>query len=136
MSNITTAYCSLLLVPHNLYLETADVYRVYKLRIYCSMWNTCPLPNTDIFWDWRLSTLKLTTCTLCFEPITRPEESYQLLSVTVFGLEISAKRRPWPALGCCAKEEGGEKEEEEGEKRLVYYRGHSVTLTNLNFDTA
>jgi hypothetical protein len=36
---------------------------------------------------------------LCYEPITRPEESYRLWCVVVRDLESSRMRRPWPALG-------------------------------------
>ena len=41
---------------------------------------------------------------LCDEPITRPEESYQLWCVVVCDLETSRMRRPWPALGRSATE--------------------------------
>ena len=44
---------------------------------------------------------------LCGGPITRPEESYRLWCVTVCDVETSRIRRPWPALGCYAKEEEG-----------------------------
>jgi hypothetical protein len=40
---------------------------------------------------------------LCDGPIPRPEESYRLRCVIVCGLETSCMRRPWPALGCCAR---------------------------------
>jgi len=40
---------------------------------------------------------------LCDEPITRPEESYQMWYVVVCDLETSRMRRPWPTGGCCAK---------------------------------
>ena len=40
---------------------------------------------------------------LCDDPIPRPEESYRVWCVTVCDLETSRKRRPWPALGCCAR---------------------------------
>jgi hypothetical protein len=40
---------------------------------------------------------------LCDGLITRPEKSYRLWYVTVCDLETSRKRRPWPALGCCAR---------------------------------
>jgi hypothetical protein len=36
---------------------------------------------------------------LCDEAIIRPKESYRLWC----DLETSTIRRPWPALGCCAK---------------------------------
>ena len=42
---------------------------------------------------------------LCVVPISRAEESYRLWCVTVCDLETSRVRRPWPALGCCAKEQ-------------------------------
>jgi hypothetical protein len=38
--------------------------------------------------------------------ITRPEESYRLWCVNVCDLETSRMGRPWPALGCCARETG------------------------------
>ena len=41
---------------------------------------------------------------LCDEPISRPEESYRLWCIIVCNLETSRTRRPWPALGCCARE--------------------------------
>ena len=37
------------------------------------------------------------------EPIPRPEESYLLRCVIVCDLESWSMRRPWPALGCCAR---------------------------------
>jgi hypothetical protein len=40
---------------------------------------------------------------LCDEPITRPEESYQMWCVVVCDLETSWMRRPWPNGGCCVK---------------------------------
>jgi hypothetical protein len=36
---------------------------------------------------------------LCYELITRPEESYRLWCVVVCDLETSRMRKPWPALG-------------------------------------
>jgi hypothetical protein len=36
-------------------------------------------------------------------PITRPGDFYRLWCVIVCDLETSRMRRPWPALGCCAK---------------------------------
>jgi len=36
---------------------------------------------------------------LCYELITRPEESYRLWCVVVCDQETSWMRRPWPALG-------------------------------------
>ena len=41
---------------------------------------------------------------LCFWPITRLEESYWLWCVIVCDLKTSVMRRPWLALGGCAKE--------------------------------
>ena len=41
---------------------------------------------------------------LCDGPIPRAEESHRLWCVTVCDLETSWIRRPWPALGCCARE--------------------------------
>ena len=35
-------------------------------------------------------------CCLCYELITRPEESYRLWCVVVCNLETSRIRRPWP----------------------------------------
>jgi hypothetical protein len=40
---------------------------------------------------------------LCDGPIANPKESYQLWWVIVCDLETSRTKRPWPALGCCAK---------------------------------
>ena len=40
---------------------------------------------------------------LCDGPISRPEKSYRLCCVTVCDLETSRKRKPWPAIGCCAR---------------------------------
>jgi len=40
---------------------------------------------------------------LCDELITRPEESYRLWCVVVCHLETSLIRRPWPTVGCRAK---------------------------------
>ena len=40
----------------------------------------------------------------CDGPITRPEESYRLCCVTNCDLETSRMRRPWPELGCCARQ--------------------------------
>ena len=47
-------------------------------------------------------------------PITHPEQSCRLWCVIVCDVETSEMRRPWPALGCCAKEKK-EIEEEEAE---------------------
>jgi hypothetical protein len=44
---------------------------------------------------------------LCDGPLSRPEESYRLWCVIVCDLESSRKRRPWPALGCCARKKKG-----------------------------
>ena len=41
---------------------------------------------------------------LCYELITRPEESYRLWCVVVCGLETPRMRSPWPTLGCSATE--------------------------------
>jgi hypothetical protein len=40
---------------------------------------------------------------LCDGPIPCSEQSYQLWCVIVSDLETSSIRRPWPALGCCAR---------------------------------
>jgi hypothetical protein len=40
---------------------------------------------------------------LCEGLIPRPEESYRLWCVIVCDLETSIMRRPWLALGCCAR---------------------------------
>ena len=40
---------------------------------------------------------------LCEGPIPCPEESYRLWCATECDLETSSIRRPWPALGCCAR---------------------------------
>ena len=40
---------------------------------------------------------------VCDGPIPRPEESCRLWCVIVCDLEISSMRRPWPALGSCAR---------------------------------
>ena len=42
---------------------------------------------------------------LCDEPIPHSEESYRLWCDIECGLETSTMRWPWPALGCCAREE-------------------------------
>ena len=39
------------------------------------------------------------------EPIPCPGESYRLWCVLVCDLKTSTMRRPWPALGCCAREQ-------------------------------
>jgi hypothetical protein len=39
---------------------------------------------------------------LCDGPISRSEEFYRLWSAIVCDSETSRRRRPWPALGCCA----------------------------------
>jgi hypothetical protein len=36
---------------------------------------------------------------LCYELISRPDESYRLWCIVVCDLETSRMRRPWPALG-------------------------------------
>jgi hypothetical protein len=41
---------------------------------------------------------------LCDELITSPEESYRLWRVAVCDQETSWTRRPYPALGCIARE--------------------------------
>jgi hypothetical protein len=40
---------------------------------------------------------------LCDGSIPRPEESYWTWRVIVCDLQTSSIRRPWPALGCCAR---------------------------------
>jgi hypothetical protein len=40
---------------------------------------------------------------LCNRPITRPQDCYRLWCVIGCDLETSSVRRPWPALGCCAR---------------------------------
>jgi hypothetical protein len=39
----------------------------------------------------------------CDGPIPRPEESYRLWCAIVCDLSTSSMRRPWPALGCSAR---------------------------------
>jgi hypothetical protein len=41
---------------------------------------------------------------LCDNLSPRPEKSYRLWCVTVCHLGTSRMRRPWPTLGCCARE--------------------------------
>ena len=41
---------------------------------------------------------------LCDRPIPYPEASYRLLCVIACDLRTSRMRRPWPALGCCTRE--------------------------------
>jgi len=45
---------------------------------------------------------------LCDELINRPEESYRLWCVVVYGLETSRMKRPWPALGSSVTEKKNE----------------------------
>ena len=45
----------------------------------------------------------LSCSSLCGWPIPRPEKSYRLWYVIVCDLETSSTRRPWLALGCCAR---------------------------------
>ena len=40
---------------------------------------------------------------LCVEPITHPEESYQLWCVVECDGETSIRRKPWPTGGCCTR---------------------------------
>ena len=40
---------------------------------------------------------------ICDGPIPRPEKSYRMWCVIVYDLETSRMRRPWPALGSCAR---------------------------------
>jgi hypothetical protein len=54
-------------------------------------------------------------------PTPRSEQSYQLWYVIVCDLETSAMRRPWSALGCCAKTE-----EFVGVIKVQFYRMHGV----------
>jgi hypothetical protein len=58
----------------------------------------------------------------CVGPVTHPEGSYRLWGV-MRDLETSMMRRPWPALGCCAKEE----EKELLISDLAMERYHSVS---------
>ena len=44
---------------------------------------------------------------VCDEPITRPEESYQLRYVVACDLETISIMRPWPELGRSATVERG-----------------------------
>jgi hypothetical protein len=55
-----------------------------------------PTGDMDVF-------LLSVVCSLCDWPIPRPEESYGLWCVFVCDLQTSRTRRPWPALGCCAR---------------------------------
>ena len=41
---------------------------------------------------------------LCYGSIPRPEETYRLRCVIVCNIETSSMRRPWHALGCCARQ--------------------------------
>jgi hypothetical protein len=55
---------------------------------------------------------------LCEGPIPRPEESYRLWCVIVCDLQASNMRRPWPALGCYARNKNKQKKNYTGlEKR-------------------
>ena len=49
---------------------------------------------------------------ICNGPISRPEEFYRLWCVIVCDLETSRMRRPWPALGCCARQRERARERE------------------------
>jgi hypothetical protein len=40
---------------------------------------------------------------LCDGPIPRLEELYRLWCVILCDIQTSSMRRPWPALGCCAR---------------------------------
>ena len=56
-----------------------------------------------------------------------PEESYRLWCVSVCDLETWRTRRPWPALGCCARR--GKKLHRYSATTIIYvvvsgYRGH------------
>ena len=59
---------------------------------------------------------------LCDGPITRPGESYRLWHVIAYDLE-TMMRRPWSALGCCARE----KKERERHIRMI------ITKKNVKF---
>ena len=43
-------------------------------------------------------------------PITRPEESYRMWCDVLYDLQISWMRRPWPTLGCRARNKQIKKE--------------------------
>jgi len=62
---------------------------------------------------------------LCDELITRPEESYRLCCVVVCDLETSWMRRPWPTLGCRAKNKHTNKQ------GIITHKPINVTVTTI-----
>ena len=61
---------------------------------------------------------------MCDGPIPPSEKSYRLWRVIVCDLVNSAIRRPWPALGGCAREVGG---------GGSYIRTYALELNTLHF---
>ena len=71
----------------------------------------CPITHWDCGFESRrgdgylsLVSVVLSGRGLCDGPITRPEESYRLWSVSECVLETWRMRRPWTALGCCTRQ--------------------------------
>jgi hypothetical protein len=69
---------------------------------------------------------------LCDLPILRPEEPYRLSCDIVCDLETSRVRRPWPALGCCAK---GKKVSSSNPIRQLNCCDLSLSLTHTHTHT-
>jgi hypothetical protein len=86
-----------------------------KFSCPCRTWQhdpsvaVCRMVTLSTFsWITLLQNMPLTgvlfqTLIITHGPIARPEESYQLWCVTVCDIGTSRMRRPWPALGCCAR---------------------------------
>ena len=72
--------------------------RVYG-RSLAGIASSNPAGNSEVCCECRV----LSGRGLCDVPIPRPRESWRLWCVTVCDLETSSMRRPWTALGCCAR---------------------------------
>ena len=86
-TSLFTIYCQSQWPSRSRRGSTAARLLGFRVLVTLGAWMLCVLSSTGI----------------CDGPIPRPEESYRLWCVTVCDLEASIMRRPWPALGCYAR---------------------------------
>jgi hypothetical protein len=67
---------------------------------------------------------------LCDGPIPSPEESYRLWCVIVCDLETLRLTRPWPALGCCARERESQKKQSKHKELLSTSQLHEFNQSS------
>jgi hypothetical protein len=87
----------------------------WKKRCY-TLWPSCL--RRPACWDYWFESRRRHRCLFLMSVVcrqvevsaTHPEGSYQLRCVIVCNLATSTMRRPWPALGCCARERERERQ--------------------------